>query len=118
MTESVFALFVDVMGVQHDLVSTSSDSEASVGFARCRDRLEYFHGDLAYTIGQELPLLLMNEGISQPDFVAEFSDSAYIVGKQFASVAITALLLMRRALRHEYPLRGGIGSIRGAAGKG
>jgi len=47
--------------------------------------------------------------VPEPKFVAEFSDSAYIVGERFASVAAVGLLLLRRALRHEYPLRGGIG---------
>jgi len=49
------------------------------------------------------------DSIPLPKFIAEFSDSAYIVGDRFASVAVAGILMMRRALRHKYPLRGGIG---------
>jgi hypothetical protein len=103
---SVFALFVDVMGVQSDLVTADNRHRASPGFDRCRERLEDFHRDLDDTAGK-----LMNTaaGVPEPEFVAEFSDSAYVIGERFASVAIPALHLMRRALRHKYPLRGGIG---------
>jgi len=110
MKRSAFALFVDVMGVRQDLVPTSDRQSASAAFERCRDRLEHFHHDLAEIVGQEVPLILIRDaGLPLPIFVAEFSDAAYIVGEQFGSVAIPALFLMRRALRHEYPLRGGIG---------
>jgi hypothetical protein len=110
MTRTVFALFVDVMGVQQALLSTNDRLDAPSGFDRCRERLGDFHRDLSYLIVNELPLLLNNSPeIPEPDFVAEFSDSAYIIGERFASVAIPAIYLMRRALRHEYPLRGGIG---------
>src|SRR5258707_363241 len=110
MSRSAFAAFVDVMGVQHDLVPTKDRRSAFTNFERCRDRLENFHQDLDNTIARALPLLLANlPSVPEPRFVAEFSDSAYIIGDRFASVAIPALLLMRRALRHEYPLRGGIG---------
>jgi len=110
MTRSAFALFVDVMGTQHDLAPTSDRRAALSSFERSRDRLEAFHQDLSDTIGQQMPILLSGRAnVPQPSFVAEFSDSAYIVGEQFGSVAIPGLSLMRRALRHKYPLRGGIG---------
>jgi hypothetical protein len=106
----MFALFVDVMGVQQALVGSGSGREAAAAFGRCRERLEDFHRDLADTIGRDLPLLLAGlPTIPEPSFLAEFSDSAYVVSERFGSVAAAALLLMRRALRHEYPLRGGIG---------
>jgi hypothetical protein len=106
----VFALFVDVMGIQQELVPTNESRKESDGFNRCRERLEEFHRDLDNTISQDLPILLTHiSKLPEPDFIAEFSDSAYIIGERFASVAIPAVLLMRRALRHEYPLRGGIG---------
>jgi hypothetical protein len=104
----VFALFLDVMGVQQDLVPARARDE-SASFAQCHTRLEDFRQDLSNTIGRDLPLLLPSFGIPEPDFVAEFSDSAYIIVERFASVAIPAIFLMRCALRHEYPLRGGIG---------
>jgi hypothetical protein len=107
---NAFALFVDVMGIQQELVPANDRRDESAGFDRCRDRLEDFHGDLSDTISRDLPILLTHTpSVGEPDFVAEFSDSAYIIGERFASVAIPAILLMRRALRHEYPLRGGIG---------
>lgn len=110
MTQSAFALFIDVMGVQQELVPGEKDRKISRRFKRCRERLEVFHSDLSDIIGQNLPmLLLVQRTVPQPSFVAEFSDSAYIVGERFTSVALAAFMLMRRALRHEYPLRGGIG---------
>jgi hypothetical protein len=106
----MFALFVDVMGVQAQLVGDKADSEPEGQFARCQERLEDFHGDLRNTIERDLPLLLLSDtSVPEPNFVAEFSDSAFVVGPRFASVAIAGVLLMRKALRHEYPLRGGIG---------
>ncbi len=110
MTKSAFALFIDVMGVQQELVPGEKDRKVSRRFKRCRERLEVFHRDLSNTVGQGLPTLLwMQRTVPQPSFVAEFSDSAYIVGERFTSVAVAAFMLMRKALRHEYPLRGGIG---------
>lgn len=110
MKHSTFALFVDVMGVQKDLLPTNDRKSAEDAFLRCRERLESFHQDLSEILSRELPLLMMNDaGLPPPSFIAEFSDAAYIVGERFGSVAIPALFLMRRALRHEYPLRGGIG---------
>jgi hypothetical protein len=107
--EDEFALFVDVMGVQRDLVEVNN-SGASSGFTRCQEKLRSFRGDLERVVGSQLELLSMADpSVAEPSFVAEFSDSAYIVGKQFASVAIAGVSLMRSALRHEYPLRGGIG---------
>ena len=105
MTQTAFALFVDVMGTQQELLPTDGRTD-EVGLARCRDRLEDFHRDLNRVIEQRLATF---DGYPEPGFVAEFSDSAYIVGERFASVAIPALSLMRSALRHTYPLRGGIG---------
>lgn len=109
MKQTAFALFVDVLGVQQQLVPSEKQHSKIGGFDRCRNRLEDFHQDLSNIIHRDLPLLLVRSPIRQPRFIAEFSDSAYIVGDQFASVAIPALFLMRRALRHKYPLRGGIG---------
>jgi hypothetical protein len=107
MPPSVFALFVDVMGVQQDLLSTGAD--ATGRFDRCRERLEDFRRDLFVLINQQLPMLLLRSDVPEPHFVAEFSDSAYIVGDRLASVAVPAIYLMRQALRHRYPLRGGMG---------
>lgn len=110
MKRSTFALFVDVMGVQKGLLPGADPKSAETAFEQCRNQLENFHRDLGELLSRELPLLMANDAdVPPPNFVAEFSDSAYIVGQRFASVAIPALFLMRRALRHEYPLRGGIG---------
>jgi hypothetical protein len=95
--------------VQRELVPSKERRNAESAFERCRLRLEDFHQDLSNIIERDLPLILGRSSVPQPRFVAEFSDSAYIVGDRFASVAIPALFLMRRALRHRYPLRGGIG---------
>lgn len=106
----MYAAFVDVMGVQRALLGEGRDDPESVqAFEDCRENLESFHRDLDNLMERELELLLHDSQIPQPNFVAEFSDSAYIVGDHFASVAVPALSLMRKALRHEYPLRGGIG---------
>jgi len=108
VARTAFALFVDVMGLQHDLAPANSRRRASAGFDLCRERLETFHRDLDDVVRRDMAILPVN--VPQPHFVAEFSDSAYIVGVRFASVAIPALHLMRKALRHKYPLRGGIGA--------
>jgi hypothetical protein len=107
MLQHVFALFVDVMGVKRDLVSPAA--ETNEGFDHCRERLEDFRTDLFVLINQMLPMLLMRSEVPEPRFIAEFSDSAYIVGDRFASVAVPGIYLMRQALRHGYPLRGGVG---------
>ncbi|MGB9103233.1 MAG: hypothetical protein WCC59_00620 [Terriglobales bacterium] len=108
MATTAFALFVDVMGVQRELLPAATAAEARARFQACRERLEHFRRDLASTI-VALDTFLMPAAVPPPTFIAEFSDSAYIIGPKFASVAIPAIWLMRRALRHEYPLRGGIG---------
>jgi len=110
MLQLAFGLFVDVMGVQQDFLLTDEHDEALTRFNSCRERLKGFHTDLESTIAQEL---WRSDGGSKgavgPVFVAEFSDSAYVVSEHFASVASIGASLMRKALRHEYPLRGGIG---------
>jgi len=98
-----FALFIDVMGVQQALVGgRSRSSESRARFEKCTAQLTRFHDDLAGAIEAV-------DSMQVPRFVAEFSDSAYIVDDRFAPVALTGILMMRRALRHDYPLRGGIG---------
>jgi hypothetical protein len=67
-------------------------------------------GDLEATLNEVAILLRDAPSVPQSKFIAEFSDSAYIVGDRFAAVAAAGIMLMRRALRHEYPLRGGIGA--------
>jgi hypothetical protein len=104
-----FALFVDVMGIQQYFAAKTGTLDARQSFAECRERLEQFHNDLATTMDNSL-LLLYRLSINQPGFVAEFSDSAYIVSDRFVSLAMAASALMRKAIRHEYPLRGGIGA--------
>ena len=109
------ALFVDVMGVQNLLVPVASagqepTQEPTQRLDRCRTRLEDFHRDLNDTVERDLPLLFRTTPTAVlPHFVAEFSDCAYVVGSRFGDVAVAGLLLMRKALRHGYPLRGGIG---------
>jgi hypothetical protein len=106
MAEDDFALFIDVMGVQQQLTRDGDASQS--GFSECRERLEYFHRDLNTTLENEL-LILFADSLPQPHFVAEFSDSAYVVSDHFATVALAGVVIMRKALRHSYPLRGGIG---------
>jgi hypothetical protein len=64
MPPSVFALFVDVMGVQRDLLSTGA--EATKRFDRCRERLEDFRRDLFFLINQQLPMLLLRSDVPEP----------------------------------------------------
>ena len=94
-TAKPFALFVDVLGTQN---ATLDHDVAS-----CRKMLRDFHYDLDVGVGWTSSLA------GSPTFVAEFSDSAYVVADKFEIVAEVALWLMRHALAKEYPLRGGIG---------
>lgn len=107
MDDSVFALFVDVMGVQREL--TRGDVSQPVVERRCREVFERFHGDLFDTINLNFPMMASGGSVEEPSFIAEFSDAAYVVGPRFTTVAAAGLSLMRSALRHRYPLRGGIG---------
>jgi hypothetical protein len=103
-----FALFVDVMGVQREL--TRADAPSDVIIRKCRETFEQFHQDLFDIINMSFPMMSARGRIAEPSFVAEFSDAAYIVAPSFATVAAAGILLMRKALRHRYPLRGGLGS--------
>lgn len=107
--EQRFTLFIDVMGVQQQLDPTrAGDVEAR--FIACQERLADFHSDLTSTIEREQLLLAhMEPSVSPLSFVAEFSDAAYLVSQSFASVAAAGITMMRKALRHRYPLRGGLG---------
>lgn len=108
MADKGFALFIDVMGIQQKLMHGASRKDNEHLFKQCREHLEAFHRDLTNVL-ESLEMLLIPASIPPPFFVAEFSDSAYVVSSKFGSVAIAGTLLMRRALRHQYPLRGGIG---------
>jgi hypothetical protein len=106
-----FALFIDVMGVQQALVGgRPRSSESRIRFERCRAHLVRFHDDLAGALEQVGIVSMSVDSMQAPRFVAEFSDSAYIVDDHLAPVALAGILMMRRALRHQYPLRGGIGA--------
>jgi|GEM_PF-3937318 len=106
--EQRFALFIDVMGVQQLTSVSPEDVEAK--FAACQEHLADFHSDLASTIERDQLLIsLVEPPVSPLSFVAEFSDAAYLVSRSFATVAASGIMMMRRALRHRYPLRGGIG---------
>lgn len=107
MADTVFALFVDIMGVQQSLTRTDIPTDAAV--RHCRDTFEQFHRDLADTISMTFAVPAERGGMVAPTFVAAFSDAAYVVGATFETVAAAGVMLMRRALRHSYPLRGGIG---------
>jgi hypothetical protein len=52
--ENEFALFVDVMGVQRDLLGADDSGAMSSGFAKCREKLSSFRGDLERVVGSQL----------------------------------------------------------------
>jgi len=104
-----FALFVDVMGIQQQLDPVPT-ADAEARFNACQERLADFHQDLASTIDQDQLLLTRTVPLASPlSFVAEFSDAAYLVSNGFAAVASAGIVMMRKAIRHGYPLRGGLG---------
>lgn len=107
MNDEVFALFVDVMGTQAHLANP--DMSPQDALRKSREIYEKFHEDLFDVIHRDLPMLASGQELTEPSFVGEFSDSAYIVGEYSDTVAAAGTLLMRRALRHQYALRGGIG---------
>ena len=97
------------MGVQQKLGIHDGITDAGSALKGCREHLIKFHDDVTQCLERDLPWILGAAGLPQPVFVAEFSDSAYLVAERFGSVAAAGILMMRSALRHEYPLRGGIG---------
>lgn len=108
-----FALFIDVMGIKQLLEPARPNTEER--FSSCQELLEDFHTDLAQTIEQSRWFRMGKESPnSQPamplTFVAEFSDSAYFVSQSFATVATAGITMIRKATRHKYPLRGGLGA--------
>jgi len=106
---ATFALFLDVMGVQQQLSAAGSEEGNARGLAACRDSFDRFHRDVHEAVGREIDRLASGGNVGMPSFVAEFSDSAYIVADDVSTLLATAVIMMRRSLEHKYPLRGGLG---------
>jgi hypothetical protein len=109
MTLPTFALFLDVMGVQDKLGRSESEPTHDLFMKECREMFELFHRDVDETLGREMDLLTASGELTLPQFIAEFSDSVYVVADDLGTLICTAVIMMRKALRHEYALRGGVG---------
>lgn len=106
--ENNYALFVDVMGVQEKLAGGDEETR-NTGFYSAIEMLGQFHRDLNSVVNMSVSLILAEEFDTPISFVAEFSDSAYIVSKEFTPIAVAGIALFQKAIRHNYPIRGGVG---------
>src|ERR1041385_7509268 len=126
MDRQVYALFVDIMGVQERQLR--DEAEGALTAAVMPPDLGVFHNDIARVTENELIQLARRASYNWQNrpgdeleafigsllnwparFIAEFSDAAFIVFNTFAAAAATGVLLMRSAAWLGYPLRGGIG---------